>query len=98
MKHLLTIILTIGLLFAGCTDKDECTNGTIRFFCTSSNPYICEINGVVKGTVPANSFIDFTVPEGTHSVRATQQSGYILFPTVVTNSVFGCQTTQFTFP
>lgn len=99
MKKLLIIAL-IASLFSCSGKEEECTNGTIRFFCTSDNPYICEIDGVIKGTVAGNSFLDFTVPEGSHTVRATQQSGYLFTPTIVTKTaaVFGCQTTQFTFP
>lgn len=82
MKKLIILAASVVAL-SSCGKK----NANLRYTCTSNNPYTILLDGVNKGTVPPNSFVNFNVPIGTHVVKATQNSGYLLFPTVVERSI-----------
>jgi hypothetical protein len=67
---------------------------------TSTNPYTITIDGNNRGVVNGGSGASYDLSVGSHTVTATQNSGYVLFATVKTNTVNinQCQTTGFTFP
>jgi hypothetical protein len=77
------------IIFAAVVALSSCGKkiANLRYTCTSNNPYTILLDGVNKGTVPPKSFVDLNVPIGTHVVKATQNSGYLLFPTVVEKSI-----------
>lgn len=104
MKKALLALLTICCLITFSCKKEEvqpaCTEGTVRFTCTSANPYSLKIDGVFQKQFAGGEFKDFTVKEGSHTFEATQVSGYLLYPTVKTEkvAVFGCKTISWLFP
>ena len=95
-------LILIGLLSMGIMscEKEDCNYGEVRFTNTSSNPYDLYIDGNFITTVSGNSFIERQILEGQHNGRVEQQSGFILFPTIVetTLSVYGCQQSEWVFP
>ncbi|MBX2909814.1 MAG: calcium-binding EGF-like domain-containing protein [Chitinophagales bacterium] len=74
--------------------------GVITFDNWSKNPYDCYIDGNYKGRVAGYGTRDVTVYSGYYSLKATQASGYALYPSVYTGSgtVSQCGTLKFTFP
>lgn len=58
----------------------------LRFTCTSSNPYLIEVDGN-SDIVSGNSFKNYTLKKGTYAWKVTQQSGYALYPTVKEGTV-----------
>ena len=72
------------MLLSGCA---ALRMGTLQLTNNSSNPYSISIDGVSKGTMNGNSSKEFKLDEGSHSVSATQQSGYIIYPTVFSGTI-----------
>lgn len=74
--------------------------GTLSVFNTNQDPYIIEVDNTVVGV--CQSYQTLTVPsvaKGYHSITATQQSGYLLYPTVYDRggNVTYCATTTVSF-
>lgn len=104
---IITALLGLGTL-SGC-QKDledmrpacEVNNkGDIYLRSINSDPYLVELNGVSKGTIgPYGTMSLDDVNVGTHTVRATQLSGWFLSPRVYSSqvSVTQCQTQQVNF-
>ncbi len=101
MKKLLTItIATLAITSCSKNKKTKCETGTVRFTCTSNNPYNVYIDGSYSFQIGANQFIEKELPKGYHAFKAEQASGYLLYPTVRTSSVTlsGCDDLEFSFP
>ena len=102
MKKLI-ILFTVSLLMIGvislssCKKETQITNYELRFTNTSSNPYFVEINGKTS-TLIGNTFKNYDLPKGTYAWKVTQQSGFILFPTVKQGTVSLDQDKEITFP
>lgn len=97
------LFLFVSMTLASCskdTEEDNCTEGTVRFSCTSSNPYNLYIDNVFQIQLKAGESKTYTIKEGTHKFFAEQVSGYILYPTTKTEnfSVFGCKTYNWSIP
>lgn len=84
MKKTITALLLLIMFLSGCA---ALRMGTLQLTNNSSNPYSISIDGVSKGTMNGNTSKEFKLEEGSHSVSATQQSGYVLYPTVFSGSV-----------
>lgn len=103
--------LTIGFLFVGmvclmsCKKDNPSPNSSgsstqtyeLRFTCTSSNPYLIEVNGN-SDIVQGNSFKVYILDKGTYSWEVTQQSGYLLYPTVLDGTANLDQDKEIVFP
>jgi hypothetical protein len=100
----LIMLLFVGtFLISSCSDDTEvdlCQEGTVRFTNNSSDPYDLYINGVYRSEISGNTFMEYDLPEGQHSARVEQVSGFVLFQTTreTTLNVFGCQDTSWVFP
>lgn len=79
MRHFALMLLFSVALLASCTKDDT---GTVRFSNNSSNPYELFINGESKGEFGGLTWRNFDLDAGSYTLKATQVSGYILFPTV----------------
>lgn len=98
----LFLLLALTSIFAlnSCNLEDECLTGTVRFTNNSNNPYDLYIEGQYQFRMDGNTFQELELTEGQHRARAEQVSGFLLFPTIVTEelNVFGCQESQWVFP
>ena len=97
-KIVIFLILFSATLLVSC--GEDCTHGEVRFTNISSNPYDLYIDDVYETTIPGNSFIERNIVEGQHTGRVEQVSGFLLFPTIVTETlnVYGCQQSEWVFP
>lgn len=98
-----TFLLFLTSLFLSSCSKDEtesCNEATVRFSCTSSNPYNLYIDNVFQIQLKGGESKTYTIKEGTHKFYAEQVSGYLLFPTTKEENVaiFGCESYTWTFP
>ena len=93
MKKYLSILLASFFMvamvtFSSCSKDNE--NATpsyqLRFTNTSDNPYLIEVNGG-SNVLSGNSFKNYTLNKGTYSWKVTQQSGYVLYPTIKDGTV-----------
>lgn len=100
-------LLFIAIAFmASCTKDDETSTdlkdnkGTVRFTNTSTNPYSTYIDGATQGTVTGKNFIEVKATAGTHKLKAVQNSGYVVYPTVVevTAVIAAGKEKEFIFP
>lgn len=109
MKKPLFLIYSLVLFSVfSCTkeeaEKLECETeniGYITITCTSDNPYNVYIDGVFEFQLPGNTFRDdYEVSAGTHTLKAEQVSGYILYPTIreITVSISHCDKRSWVFP
>lgn len=105
MRHFTYLLVALALITAGCTKSDSNTatvdTGSIRFTNTSSNPYEIFLDGADKGAQPGGTYSTITnVTVGSHTVKASQNSGYIISPTVRngTLTVTKGQEISFVFP
>ena len=100
MKKIFLGLLLTTLLFSSCeSDDDEnvepCeTNqtGTLKILNSTGDGYTISVDGVERQVLLANTFINYSENEGTHTVSWVQADGYILYPTTgeVQTSVFSC--------
>lgn len=77
------------------------STGTLKFVCTSSNPYRVFLNGVATSDMNGGTtLMRYYMPTGAYSIRVLQLSGYALTPTDITYSgTLGCGSTlTTTFP
>lgn len=99
-KLLLMSMVSLSILLSIGCEKDLCLTGTARFTNTSNNPYELWIDGEFQRQVSGNTFVEFDLLEGNHTIYVKQISGFLLFPTERTGniSVFGCQEVEWIFP
>lgn len=92
MKTKLLIIVLVGVTafsFNGCKKKDTTpaapTTGTVYFKNTQVDPYTIYLDGTNEGVLAAGATSSgYTVTIGvSHTTKASQYSGYILYPTVL---------------
>lgn len=93
------MVLFVLVLFFSCK-KEECLEGTVRLSNNSNNPYEVYIDGQFVQVIAGKSFVEYPLREGNRVIRVVQQSGFILFPTDVKNTiaVFGCMEHEWIFP
>lgn len=97
------LFLLLSMVFFSCDPDDgiiDCTKGTMRFTCTSFNPYRLYIDGSFETTIDGQTFYEVELLEGTHNYKMEQVSGYLLYPTIVNESSFirGCKESEIIFP
>lgn len=105
MKKHLVILTTLFLLgsalsFTSCNkDDDDNQNQSyeLRFTNTSDNPYLVEVDGN-SNVVSGHTFKNYTLEKGTYAWIVTQQSGYILYPTIQDGTVTLDQNKEIIFP
>ena len=104
MKRFFPILL-LGFLFAFSSCKKEelppiCETSTLRLTNISANPYTYFLNGAYQATIKGNTFLEFEIKEGKQTIKLVQESGYLLFPTIIESnvSVFGCEKFEVVFP
>lgn len=70
------------------TSTQNPTTGTLYFKNTQTDPYTITLDGTNVGTLSAGTTSQgFIVTSGIgHSVKATQYSGYVLYPTIFTGT------------
>jgi len=94
MKKIFLISLLVLAVLAGCKKDDpasECeknNTGILQVTNTKSNPYDISVEGLYMGRVNPGNFEDFVVDSKYLNIKATQVSGYILYPTIIERSVF----------
>lgn len=86
------ILLSVTLLYSCSDDSFDdvlgCSKGTITLVNLSHNPYEIYIDGDFVTTLGGNKSMTRELSEGNHSFKAEQQSGYLLYPTIVNTSKF----------
>ena len=93
--------LLIAFIFVASCSKDDLTNdcnnkGSLKVQSLQDDPYTLRVDGANRGTIsPFGSITISNLASGTHSVQATQNSGYILYPTVYEDNfvITDCETT-----
>ena len=103
LKNLFSLLGILVLISISCTneiDTPPCLKGTVRFTNLSEHPYELYIDNAFEKTVFGGTFHEVNVLEGTHKADVIQKSGYILFPTELSTSIFvvGCQESEWVFP
>lgn len=76
-----------------CEEEDY---GTLRINNENDDPYEIRLDGEYIGRITGNAVKNFLeVPSGRYNLEATQESGYILYPTVYDGffDIDQCQTT-----
>ena len=97
-KIVFFFILLSSTLLVSC--GGGCNYGEVRFTNTSSNPYNLFLDGTFESEIPGNTFIELNIFEGQHTAQVEQVSGFLLFPTIVTETlnVYGCEQGEWAFP
>lgn len=100
--------LTLPYNVASCgsssvTIRPECNTigfGEVTFVNRSSNPYRIAVNGTDVVDIPGGRQATYYLRAGSQALRATQISGFVVFPTVVNQNVnvTNCGTFSFVFP
>ncbi|MCC6600571.1 MAG: hypothetical protein IT223_07830 [Crocinitomicaceae bacterium] len=90
-------IITGAVFFSGCTKESVSPIYNLRFTCTSNNPYLVEVNGK-SNVLSGNTYKDYRLEKGTYSWKVTQQSGFVLYPTIQSGTVNLDQDKQIVFP
>lgn len=97
------IVVVAFISLSGC-NKDEDDNVTptptkyeLRFTCTSSNPYLIEVAGN-SDLIWGGTYNIYKLNKGTYAWKVTQQSGYILYPTIKEGTVNLDQDKEIVFP
>lgn len=104
MKKLFILLsvsfLMIGMFsLSGCKKQNDnpIPNYELRFTNTSSNPYSVEVNGETD-ILSGNTFKNYTLRKGTYAWKVTQQSGYVLYPTIEQGTMTLDQNREIVFP
>ena len=84
----ISILMLAVVTTAGCKKEDEETTPRfeLRFSNSSDNPYLVEVNGT-SSVLDGHTFKDYNLERGTYAWKVTQQSGYVLYPTVKEGTV-----------
>ncbi len=101
-KKNLTVLLSAFLLLScivlfSCKKEENAKKYELRFTSISSNPYLIEVAGN-SDIIPGNTYKVYNLEKGTYAWKVTQQSGYILYPTVVDGTVNLDQDKEIIFP
>lgn len=96
MKKLLRLSLfaTAACTLIACSKNDETTNpspsateGVLRCTNNSNNGYTVYIDGIYVNSLPGKTFKEYKKMAGMYTVKAKQNEGYILYPTVVEQNI-----------
>lgn len=100
LKFLFLISAVFSVSLFSCKKDDPCITGTVRFTNTSNNPYDLFVDNEFQLQINGNTFGELDLLEGQRQVRVEQVSGFLLFPTILEESisVFGCQESEWIFP
>lgn len=90
-------VLLIVISITGCSKLETIPSYELRFTCISENPYLIEVDGT-SNVISGNSFRNYTLEQGTYSWKVTQQSGYLLYPTILEGTVNLDQDREIVFP
>jgi len=97
MKRFLTIFAIAAVLFSGCSKDDEENNqtdceknqtGTIQFINSKTNPYKVTVNLLYVVTLQPNQQSTQIFSVGSQSIQFEQVSGYVLYPSIYTKSIW----------
>lgn len=85
--------------FSSCSkdNEDVTPSYKLRFTNTSDNPYLVEVDGS-SNVLSGNTFKNYTLGKGTYAWKVTQQSGYVLYPTIQEGTVNLDQDKEIVFP
>jgi hypothetical protein len=104
MKKYLSILLASFFIvtlttFSSCSKDNENVTPSyeLRFTNISDNPYLVEVDGS-SVILSGNTFKNYTLEEGTYAWKVTQQSGYLLYPTIQDGTVNLNQDKEIVFP
>ncbi|MBU1369600.1 MAG: hypothetical protein KJ578_04445 [Bacteroidetes bacterium] len=80
---LVSFFLALSVSFVSCKkDNEDLTpRYELRFTNTSNNPYLIEVDGN-SSTILGKTFKNYSLEKGTYAWKISQQSGYLLFPTI----------------
>jgi hypothetical protein len=105
MKKLFFIIL-IAFSFVQCTKTEQPTKEPCEVFNTGKgkiinlnpDPYLVYLDGKYIGRCEKNSTFEHDIAPSTYSLKAVQQSGYLIYPSEYVSSynVIQCETTTIT--
>jgi len=109
MNRFISLFAAVLLfLIASCTKEDaeklECETeniGYVTITSTSDNPYDVYVDGSFEFRLQGNTFVDdYELSAGTHTLKAEQVSGYLIYPTIkeVTISMSHCDKKSWVFP
>jgi hypothetical protein len=109
MKRLFSLSLFVTTVYSlsACNKNDEITNpspsateGVLRCTNTSSNSYTVYLDGIYVSSLPGKTFEEYKKKAGTYTVKAEQNEGYILYPTIVERNILITANSQveFIFP
>ncbi len=104
MKKYFSILLAAFFMvslvtFSSCSkdNEDVTPSYELRFTNTSDNPYLVEVDGS-SNVLSGNTFKNYTLKKGTYAWKVTQQSGYVLYPTIQEGTVNLDQDKEIVFP
>jgi len=104
MKKLLLkgflILSFIGLSLTSCEDDiddNPTTTYELRFTSISDNPYKVEVAGH-SDIISGHSYIVYELERNTYSWKVTQQSGYLVTPTVNDGTITLDEDLEIVFP
>jgi len=81
----------------GCKKEKKEKLYELRFTSTSSNPYLINVDGN-SDVIGGNTYKSYSFPKGTYAWKVTQQSGYLLYPSVRSGTVNLDQDKEIVFP
>lgn len=100
--------MTAIMIFSSCSKDDaekmECERDNVGYITitnTSDNPYNVYLDNTYVFKLQGNTFKDdYAVSAGSHTFKAEQVSGYVLYPTVKegTLTVAQCDKISWVFP
>ena len=90
------LVIALGGVFS-CSKDEKVEKYELRFTSTSSNPYLIEVAGN-SDIIPGNTYMVYNLEKGTYAWKVTQQSGYVLYPTIVDGTVNLDQDKEILFP
>ncbi len=91
----LMLVVIVGL--AGCKKEETNPSYELRFTCISVNPYLVEVDGN-SDIIQGNTFKDYILEKGTYAWKVTQQSGYLIYPTIKEGTLNLDQDKEIVFP
>jgi hypothetical protein len=107
MRKLIFLLITFSAILSSCTKNENSgkacnrdNTATLTVSNSSSNPYRITIDGRTVGTLSGYSTQTFTEKAGVWNMRATQVSGYLFTPTIVTDTkaIEACENWQWFIP
>ena len=95
---LTVLLLAFSLVVStGCKKEETRASYELRFTSTSDNPYLIEIDGT-SSVMSGHTFKNYVLEQGTYPWKVTQQSGYLISPTIREGTVTLDQDKEIIFP